>query len=368
MTKKLSKTEIINNLSKEDVENLITKSKSISDMLRQLKMNPLNDDIKLMRKQILFHNLEPPKYKSTGVMPKVANDKLFINGSTCSRSTLIKRILDDSLLDYLCKICDLGPEYNGKKLVLQLDHIDGTNNNNVIENLRFLCPNCHSQTETHSGKQSRILRKCKCGVDIWGVYDRCDICFKESGERINIKKVDTCKCGKIICNGSKHCKSCYRINSRIFNCSKEELEDLVNVQKLSLVEIGRRFNVTDNSIRKRCDKLGIEIRKKKNCSKRNTIKKIEEIDPNINVSNSNGIIIKNTPIKNKCECGKVILKDSKYCNPCFKISTRGFEVSKEELEDLVNVQNLSFAEIGKRFNVTDKTIRNRCKILEIKRH
>lgn len=42
--------------------------------------------------------------------------------------------------------------WNGKPLMLQLDHIDGNHQNHVISNLRFICPNCHSQTETFSGK------------------------------------------------------------------------------------------------------------------------------------------------------------------------------------------------------------------------
>lgn len=43
-------------------------------------------------------------------------------------------------------------EWQGQKLVLQLDHINGKNNDHRIENLRFLCPNCHSITETYAGK------------------------------------------------------------------------------------------------------------------------------------------------------------------------------------------------------------------------
>jgi 5-methylcytosine-specific restriction endonuclease McrA len=42
--------------------------------------------------------------------------------------------------------------WNNKKLVLQVDHINGINDDNRLENLRFLCPNCHSQTETFSKK------------------------------------------------------------------------------------------------------------------------------------------------------------------------------------------------------------------------
>ena len=49
-----------------------------------------------------------------------------------------------------CELCNLSPQWNGKALVLQVDHIDGDLNNNVAENLRLLCPNCHSQCPTFS--------------------------------------------------------------------------------------------------------------------------------------------------------------------------------------------------------------------------
>ena len=49
--------------------------------------------------------------------------------------------------EYKCSCCGIS-EWNGKSLSLQIDHIDGVNTNNVVENLRYLCPNCHTQTET----------------------------------------------------------------------------------------------------------------------------------------------------------------------------------------------------------------------------
>jgi transposase-like protein/RNA polymerase subunit RPABC4/transcription elongation factor Spt4 len=50
-----------------------------------------------------------------------------------------------------CSCCGL-TEWMGQVIILEVDHIDGNSENNSLENLRLLCPNCHSQTETYKGK------------------------------------------------------------------------------------------------------------------------------------------------------------------------------------------------------------------------
>lgn len=73
------------------------------------------------------------------------------------------------------------PIWNGKTLTFDLDHINGDNTDNRIENLRFLCPNCHSQTETYKGKNRKI----------W-----------------NDSEVELCLSCKEISTNGKYCKAC----------------------------------------------------------------------------------------------------------------------------------------------------------------
>lgn len=62
------------------------------------------------------------------------------------------RLLSSGTKKDCCEICGNGSSWNGKSLSLQLDHIDGNPRNHLLENLRILCPNCHSQTETFGSR------------------------------------------------------------------------------------------------------------------------------------------------------------------------------------------------------------------------
>lgn len=84
----------------------------------------------------------------------------FHKGLIKSNSTVKKALIEDR--GEICEKCDIGNNWNGFPLNLQVDHVDGDNKNNFPTNVRLICPNCHSQTNNFCGGNisfKKALRK-----------------------------------------------------------------------------------------------------------------------------------------------------------------------------------------------------------------
>jgi hypothetical protein len=99
-----------------------------------------------------------------------------------NRGWIKRAIIRDNLLPYSCAVCKNPPVWNGKPLVLRLDHINGDPLDNSLSNLRFVCPNCDSQLPTFSGRNRKNVTRCvDCGRKITPGCVRCAPCYDRVG-------------------------------------------------------------------------------------------------------------------------------------------------------------------------------------------
>ena len=81
-------------------------------------------------------------------------EELMATGRVTSRAHLRWRLLRSGILDSVCAECGI-MDWRGKSLSMHLHHINGVSNDNRLENLQMLCPNCHSQTNSYSGRNAK---------------------------------------------------------------------------------------------------------------------------------------------------------------------------------------------------------------------
>lgn len=91
----------------------------------------------------------------TNVEPSL--DQVLRNGSNYSSTYIKKRLLREGLKKPICESCSQDEYWNGKTLTFELDHEDGDRTNNRIENLKIICPNCHSTTPTWRGRNTKRI-------------------------------------------------------------------------------------------------------------------------------------------------------------------------------------------------------------------
>jgi len=100
------------------------------------------------------------------------NEEIFTENSYYSNDLVKQRIVKDDLIEYKCKVCGID-EGQGKPVILDLDHINGNNRDNRLENLRFLCPNCHSQTDTYKGRNKNTGKIKVSDNELLTAYEKC---------------------------------------------------------------------------------------------------------------------------------------------------------------------------------------------------
>lgn len=135
-----------------NLPDLVASNFSLADVLRALGVDPNGSTYNHVRRQIQRLGLDCSHFnqaKSTKRLAPRTPETVF--RVVRERNTNLRSmVLKFNALPYRCTECGNEGEHAGKPLTLAIDHISGNPRDNRLENLRFICPNCHSQTPTYN--------------------------------------------------------------------------------------------------------------------------------------------------------------------------------------------------------------------------
>lgn len=143
----------IDRFTKEQLEEMVANSISFRELSAKIGYVTTGSNNVTIKKRLKEYNISIDHFTNLGRGRTVRTvENVFCANSTASQATLRRWYLKQDTIKYTCTICGQEPIWQGKELSLTLDHINGQNHDNRLENLRWICPNCDRQLETFGFK------------------------------------------------------------------------------------------------------------------------------------------------------------------------------------------------------------------------
>jgi ferredoxin len=222
--------------TEQELREVVAGATSLSQVLRHFGLRPAGGNHRLLRGWLEKWDISTAHFTLEWEAPPRERTPLaaiLVEGSTYSRGHLKRRLYEEGVKERRCELCGQGEEWRGVRMALILDHVTGVPNDNRIENLRIVCPDCAATLETHCGRQNRVPgeeRAClHCGETFRTRHSRqrycsrpCTVRAPKSGPRPTRRRVE-----------------------------RPPYEQLVaEVAATSWSAVGRRYGVSDNAVRK----------------------------------------------------------------------------------------------------------------------
>lgn len=233
----------------EDFIEAAKHSTSIAGMCRYLDRSPYGAGYYMMHKKIKELGIDTSHFTGCGwntegkhliKREKTPDEIVFCEKSQFATSKLKNRLIRGGYKEERCEKCGR-TEWEGKKIPLQTHHINGVKDDNRLENLMLLCPNCHAQTDNYCSKNRKKERTIS----------------SENEDKKKIKKLCPI-CGKIFfCekDTQKYCSQDCAHKSVSKRPEKEILEKLI--KEYSNCAIAKMYGVSDRMVGKWRQKYGI---------------------------------------------------------------------------------------------------------------
>ena len=213
-------------MDKYELEKVVKESKTKTECLKKMGLRAAGGNYKTITKYIEEYQIDTnhfdahqariEKINQLNSEKKIPMKDILVSGSTYNRAQLKQRLYDENLKTRQCELCGQGEIWKGKKMSLIIDHINGIWNDNRIENLRIVCPNCNATLPTHCGKnKTNIVGEDK--IDGRKVMTETKLRFYENSRRIQRPDYKTLK---------------------------------NEIETLGYVKTGKKYGVSDNAIRK----------------------------------------------------------------------------------------------------------------------
>ena len=212
----------IDRYNEDSFKIIVRKSKNITDVAKNLGLNPFCGNRNTIKKYIKLYNIDISHFKincdNNGRINNLfryrnLNEILVIN-SNFSTTNLKNRLYKEGIKERRCEKCGQDENWHGERISMILDHINGINDDLRIENLRILCPNCNATLSTHGGKNVVHKKKQK---------------LKRLQKERNVMEIS-------------------QLQRKVKRPEYEQLQNEIN--ELGYVGTGRKYGVSDNAIRK----------------------------------------------------------------------------------------------------------------------
>ncbi len=229
--------------SEEQLREAVRRSFSWAETLRNLGYCPTGGNPRTIKKYVAIWGIDTSHFDPDAARDRALREnslnrpieEILTERSVYARGSLKRRLFREGIKQRICEMCGQDENWRGARMSLILDHVNGVRDDNRLENLRIVCPNCAATLPTHCGrslKRPLIPKPC----------DHCSTVFVPAYYRQRF-------CSRTCAGFAKRKRGAPKPHLR--KVERPPYEQLLGeIEATSYLAVGRKYGVSDNAVRK----------------------------------------------------------------------------------------------------------------------